>query len=72
MSPRKRMPSGRIFLLPPKSRQVMAFLMSGVRRSPSCQLPDVFGEFLHITHQDYQKWKEQHSLQSARTIRRSC
>jgi hypothetical protein len=30
MSPRKRMPSGRIFLLPPMSKHVTAFLMSAV------------------------------------------
>lgn len=37
MSPRSRMPSGRIFFDPPNSRQVMAFLMSagwGVSGSP--------------------------------------
>lgn len=28
ISPRKRMPSGRIFLLPPNRRQVIAFLIS--------------------------------------------
>ena len=63
MSPRKRIPSGRIFLEPPKRRHEIAFFMSELQRSAMSGKINTTETYL-----SYHRCWVQHSLQNVHKI----